>query len=59
MKVAKIVHGVPVVTSSDEEILLRLGEDGEWSIPWTIRAENLPEPTEGTLTLTAETTPPN
>jgi hypothetical protein len=31
--------------------MLRVEEDGEYTIPWEVHAENLAEPTKGELTL--------
>jgi hypothetical protein len=52
-EVQKLRHGLPERTK--EPFALKVGADGEYSIPWKIHAENLPEPTGGELVLRVET----
>jgi hypothetical protein len=58
--IGKLLHGVPEET--DEPLTLRVAEDGDYTIPWEIHAENLAEPANGELRLrivtNEETGPP-
>jgi hypothetical protein len=53
LDIAKLLHGVPEKT--DEALVFRVPEDGEFAIPWQIHAENLSKPAKGELTLEVAT----
>ena len=59
IEIDKLLHGVD---EDSDPIVLRLAEDGRYSVAWEIRAENLAEATRGLLDLEvvtkAETGPP-
>jgi hypothetical protein len=49
VQIDKLLHGIAEET--DEPVMLRVEEDGEYTIPWEVHAENLVEPTRAELTL--------
>jgi hypothetical protein len=53
LTVDKLLHGV--AEDTNEPVMLRVDADGEYEVPWEIHAENLGEPSTGTLRLSIET----
>jgi hypothetical protein len=51
--IKKLLHGLP---EQSDEIVVRAPEDGSFKVPWTIWAENLPEPARGELQIELTTT---
>lgn len=55
LDVGKLLHGVPEET--DDPLVLRVPDDGDYVVTWQIHAENLEEPASGELALVVETEP--
>lgn len=53
IRIKKLLHGLP---EPSDEVVVRAPEDGIFTVPWTIWAENLPEPARGELQLELTTT---